>query len=43
MWDGEDDAADFLTLISLLQRKLDDCRPNQSPSEEWPMTRNLLP
>ena len=27
MWDGEDDAADYLTLISLLQRKLDDCRP----------------
>ena len=26
MWDGEDDAADYLTLISLLQRKLDDCK-----------------
>ena len=25
MWDGEDDAADFFTLISLLHRKLDDC------------------
>ena len=25
LWDGEDDAADYLTLISLLQRKLDDC------------------
>ena len=25
MWDGEDDAADYLTLISLLHRKLDDC------------------
>lgn len=24
MWDGEDDAADYLTLISLLHRKLDD-------------------
>ena len=27
MWDGEDDAADYLTLISLLYRKLDDCVP----------------
>ena len=27
MWDGEDDAADYLTLISLLHRKLDDCIP----------------
>ena len=27
MWDGEDDAADYLTLISLLHRKLDDCVP----------------
>jgi uncharacterized protein (TIGR02391 family) len=25
LWEGEDDAADFLTLISLLHRKLDDC------------------
>lgn len=25
LWDGEDDAADYLTLISLLHRKLDDC------------------
>lgn len=25
MWEGEDDAADYLTLISLLHRKLDDC------------------
>lgn len=25
MWDGEDDAADYLTLISLLHRKLDVC------------------
>ena len=29
MWDGEDDAADYLTLISLLQRKLDDCVPTE--------------
>ena len=27
MWEGEDDAADYFTLISLLQRKLDDCVP----------------
>jgi uncharacterized protein (TIGR02391 family) len=26
-WDGEDDAADYLSLISLLHRKLDDCVP----------------
>ena len=25
MWNGEDDAVDYLTLISLLHRKLDDC------------------
>lgn len=25
LWDGEDDAADYLTLISLMQRKLDQC------------------
>ncbi len=25
LWDGEDDAADCLTLLSLLHRKLDDC------------------
>ena len=25
LWDGVDDAADYLTLISLLHRKLDDC------------------
>ncbi len=30
MWDGEDDAADYLTLISLLHRKLDDCVPTGS-------------
>ena len=27
MWNGEDDAADYFTLISLLHRKLDDCVP----------------
>jgi uncharacterized protein (TIGR02391 family) len=27
LWQGEDDAADYLTLISLLHRKLDDCVP----------------
>ena len=27
MWDGEDDAADYFTLISLLHRKLDACVP----------------
>ena len=27
LWEGEDDAADFLTLNSLLHRKLDDCVP----------------
>ena len=27
MWKGEDDAADYFTLISLLHRKLDDCVP----------------
>lgn len=27
MWEGEDDAADYLSLISLLHRKLDDCVP----------------
>ena len=25
LWDGEDDAADYLTLLSLLHRRLDDC------------------
>ena len=25
LWDGEDDVADYFTLISLLHRKLDDC------------------
>ncbi len=27
LWDGEDDAADYLSLISLLHRKLDGCVP----------------
>lgn len=27
LWDGEDDAADYLSLISLLHRKLDSCVP----------------
>ncbi|MCA9463522.1 MAG: TIGR02391 family protein [Nitrospira sp.] len=27
LWDGEDDAADYLSLISLLHRKLDNCIP----------------
>ena len=29
MWEGEDDAADYFTLISLLHRKLDDCVPTR--------------
>ena len=27
MWNGDDDTADYLTLISMLNRKLDDCVP----------------
>lgn len=27
LWEGEDDAADYLSMISLLHRKLDDCVP----------------
>jgi uncharacterized protein (TIGR02391 family) len=27
LWDGEDDAADYMSLISLLHRKLDQCVP----------------
>ncbi|MDI3485355.1 MAG: hypothetical protein PWQ50_575 [Methanolobus sp.] len=27
LWEGEDDAADYLSLISLLHRKLDNCAP----------------
>lgn len=26
-WEGEDDTADYLSIVSLLHRKLDDCRP----------------
>lgn len=29
LWEGEDDAADYLSLISLLHRKLDDCVPTR--------------
>lgn len=29
LWDGEDDAADYLSLISLLHRKLDCCTPTK--------------
>jgi uncharacterized protein (TIGR02391 family) len=29
LWQGEDDAADYLSLISLLHRKLDDCVPTR--------------
>ena len=29
LWQGEDDAADYLSLISLLHRKLDDCIPTR--------------
>jgi uncharacterized protein (TIGR02391 family) len=29
LWEGEDDAADYLSLISLLHRKLDDCVSTQ--------------
>ena len=29
LWDGEDDAADYLSLISLLHRMLDDCVPTR--------------
>lgn len=30
LWKGEDDAADYLSLISLLHRKLDDCVPTRA-------------
>lgn len=30
LWEGEDDAADYLSLISLLHRKLDDCVPTRA-------------
>lgn len=29
LWDGEDDAADYLSLLSLLHRKLDECVPTR--------------
>lgn len=29
LWQGEDDAADYLSLVSLLHRKLDDCVPTR--------------
>lgn len=29
LWQGEDDAADYMSLISLLHRKLDDCVPTR--------------
>lgn len=31
LWDGEDDAADYLSLVSLLHRKLDDCVSTAAP------------
>lgn len=31
LWDGEDDAADYFSLISLLHRRLDSCVPTQPP------------
>jgi len=34
LWEGEDDAADYLSLISLLHRKLDDCVPTRLGSQE---------
>jgi uncharacterized protein (TIGR02391 family) len=30
LWEGEDDAADYLSLISLLHRKLDECVPTRA-------------
>ena len=33
MWEGEEDAADYLTLISLLHRKLDSCVSTQSKDQ----------
>lgn len=33
LWEGEDDAADYLSLISLLHRKLDQCVPTGLRSE----------
>lgn len=34
LWDGEEDAADYLSLISLLHRKLDECVPTQRHQSE---------
>ena len=36
LWDGEDDAADYLSLISLLHRKLDDAVPTRAGGVGWP-------
>ncbi len=33
LWEGEDDAADYLSLISLLHRKLDDCVPTRAGTQ----------
>ncbi len=35
MWDGEDDAVDYFTLISLLHRKLDDCVKTGLGGSRW--------
>lgn len=34
LWEGEEDAADYLSLVSLLHRKLDDCVPTQLRSSK---------
>ncbi len=34
LWDGENDAADYLSLISLLHRKLDQCVPTRADPEK---------
>lgn len=34
LWEGEDDAADYLSLISLLHRKLDDCVSTRLTSDQ---------
>ena len=34
-WEGEENAADFLSLISLLHRKLDDCESFQSQQRQY--------
>jgi len=33
LWEGEDDAADYLSLISLLHRKLDECVPTRAGTQ----------